>query len=70
MDDRTTAFLEHVQSGGLVEAGDWMPDEYRARLTKFVEMHAHSEVRGVLPERVWFPRAQTLQRKIAVSAKP
>ena len=32
-------FLEHVQAGGLVETGDWMPDEYRARLVKFIEMH-------------------------------
>jgi ring-1,2-phenylacetyl-CoA epoxidase subunit PaaA len=62
-------FLEHVQSGGLVEAGDWLPDEYRARLVKFVEMHANSELMGVLPERDWILRAPTLQRKLALTAK-
>lgn len=62
-------FLEHVQAGGQVEAGDWMPDEYRARLIKFVEMHANSELMGVLPEREWILRAPTLQRKLALTAK-
>ena len=69
MDTRTAEFLEHVQSGGLVEAGDWMPDEYRARLLKFVEMHANSELMGILPERDWILRAPTLQRKLALTAK-
>jgi len=69
MDARTAEFLEHVQSGGLVETRDWMPDEYRARLTKFVEMHANSELMGVLPERDWILRAPTLQRKLALTAK-
>jgi ring-1,2-phenylacetyl-CoA epoxidase subunit PaaA len=62
-------FLEHVQSGGAVEATDWMPDEYRARLVKFIEMHANSELMGVLPEREWILRAPTLQRKLALTAK-
>jgi ring-1,2-phenylacetyl-CoA epoxidase subunit PaaA len=62
-------FLEYVQSGGQVEAGDWMPDEYRSRLVRFVEMHAGSELMGVLPEREWILRAPTLQRKLALTAK-
>jgi ring-1,2-phenylacetyl-CoA epoxidase subunit PaaA len=62
-------FVEYVQSGGLVEADDWMPEEYRARLIKFVEMHANSELMGVLPEREWILRAPTLQRKLALTAK-
>ncbi len=62
-------FLEHVQSGGLVETGDWMPDEYRARLIKFIEMHGNSELMGVLPEREWILRAPNLQRKLALTAK-
>ena len=62
-------FLAHVQAGGGVEAEDWMPDEYRARLVKFVEMHANSELMGVLPERDWILRAPTLQRKLALTAK-
>jgi ring-1,2-phenylacetyl-CoA epoxidase subunit PaaA len=69
VDGRTEEFLAHVQSGGLVEAGDWMPDEYRARLTMFVVMHANSELMGVLPERDWILRAPTLQRKLALTAK-
>ena len=62
-------FLDYVQSGGVVEVDDWMPDEYRARLVKFVEMHANSELMGVLPEREWILRAPTLQRKLALTAK-
>ena len=62
-------FLEYVQAGGLVETHDWMPDEYRRRLVKFVEMHANSELMGVLPERDWILRAPTLQRKLALTAK-
>ncbi|HET6682082.1 MAG TPA: 1,2-phenylacetyl-CoA epoxidase subunit PaaA [Gaiella sp.] len=69
MDERTETFLAHLQDGGLVETGDWMPDEYRARLRKFVEMHANSELMGVLPERDWILRAPTLQRKLALTAK-
>jgi ring-1,2-phenylacetyl-CoA epoxidase subunit PaaA len=66
---REQAFLDHVQSGGQVEATDWMPDEYRARLVKFIEMHGNSELMGVLPEREWILRAPTLQRKLALTAK-
>ena len=62
-------FVEYVQSGGQVEATDWMPDEYRARLIKFIEMHGNSELMGVLPEREWILRAPTLQRKLALTAK-
>ena len=53
MDAREQEFLEYVQDGGLVETDDWMPDEYRARLIKFIEMHGNSELMGVLPERDW-----------------
>jgi ring-1,2-phenylacetyl-CoA epoxidase subunit PaaA len=70
MAPRTEAeFLEYVQSGGLVETTDWMPDEYRARLIKFIEMHGNSELMGVLPEREWILRAPNLQRKLALTAK-
>ena len=68
-DARTQEFVEYVQSGGLVEPTDWMPDEYRKRLIKFIEMHANSELMGVLPERDWILRAPTLQRKLALTAK-
>ena len=60
-------FLEYVQSGGQVETDDPMPDEYRAKLIKFIEMHGNSELMGVLPEREWILRAPTLQQ--ALTAK-
>jgi ring-1,2-phenylacetyl-CoA epoxidase subunit PaaA len=68
-DDRYRAFEEHVLAGGKVEAGDWMPDEYRTSVLRFVEMHANSELMGVLPERDWILRAPTLRRKLALTAK-
>jgi ring-1,2-phenylacetyl-CoA epoxidase subunit PaaA len=58
-----------VQDGGQVETSDPMPDEYRAKLIKFIEMHGNSELMGVLPEREWILRAPTLQRKLALTAK-
>src|SRR3569833_445443 len=61
--------LEYVQAGGQAEAGDWMPEQHRKRLLKFVEMHANSELMGVLPEREWILRAPTLLRKLALTAK-
>ena len=67
--DREQQFLEYVQGGGQVETGDWMPDDYRAKLIKFIEMHGNSELMGVLPEREWILRAPTLQRKLALTAK-
>jgi ring-1,2-phenylacetyl-CoA epoxidase subunit PaaA len=71
MDDaaRAEAFYAHVTSGGKVEADDWMPDDYRAAVLKFVEMHANSELMGVLPEREWILRAPTLRRKLALTSK-
>ena len=69
MDARTQGFLEYVQGGGQVETKDWMPDEYRAKLIKFIEMHGNSELMGVLPEREWIMRAPTLRRKLALTAK-
>src|ERR1044072_502716 len=63
------AFHEYVRSGGQVEVDDWMPDEYRSRLVKFIEMHANSELMGVLPEREWILRAPNLRPKLALTAK-
>jgi ring-1,2-phenylacetyl-CoA epoxidase subunit PaaA len=68
-DARHEAFEAHVTSGGKVEANDWMPDEYRNEVLRFVEMHANSELMGVLPEREWILRAPTLRRKLALTAK-
>jgi ring-1,2-phenylacetyl-CoA epoxidase subunit PaaA len=66
---RYEAFLAHLASGGKVEATDWMPEAYRAALLRFIEMHANSELMGVLPEREWIMRAPSLQRKLALTAK-
>ena len=66
---RAEAFYAHVGNGGKVEAGDWMPDDYRAALLKFIEMHANSELMGVLPEREWILRAPTLRRKLSLTSK-
>jgi ring-1,2-phenylacetyl-CoA epoxidase subunit PaaA len=68
-DERYEAFVAHVQDGLKVEATDWMPDEYRTAVLRFVEMHANSELMGVLPEREWIMRAPTLKRKLALTAK-
>ena len=68
-DERSEAFEAHVVAGGKVEATDWMPDEYRLAVLRFVEMHANSELMGVLPEREWLMRAPTLRRKLALTAK-
>jgi ring-1,2-phenylacetyl-CoA epoxidase subunit PaaA len=68
-DARYRHFEAHVVGGGKVEATDWMPDEYRMQVLRFVEMHANSELMGVLPEREWIMRAPTLRRKLALTAK-
>lgn len=68
-DARIEAFKQAIQAGHKVEAGDWMPDEYRFRVSRFIEMHANSEIMGALPERDWILRAPTLHRKLAVTAK-
>ncbi|NJO81331.1 MAG: 1,2-phenylacetyl-CoA epoxidase subunit A [Blastochloris sp.] len=62
-------FKAHIAAGGKVESTDWMPDEYRTALIRFIEMHANSELMGVLPERDWILRAPTLKRKLALTAK-
>ena len=67
--DREQDFLAHIASGGKVEATDWMPEAYRTALIRFIEMHANSELMGVLPEREWIMRAPSLQRKLALTAK-
>jgi ring-1,2-phenylacetyl-CoA epoxidase subunit PaaA len=62
-------FEAHLAAGGSVESTDSMPDEYRTAVLRFVEMHANSELMGVLPERDWIMRAPTLRRKLALTAK-
>ena len=66
---RIEQFRDYVRNGGKVETTDWMPDEYRKSLLRFIEMHANSELMGVLPERDWIMRAPTIHRKLALTAK-
>ncbi len=68
-DDRVEEFKQYVRGGGTIEPTDWMPDEYRQRLLRFVEMHANSEIMGALPERDWILRAPSLKRKLVLTAK-
>jgi ring-1,2-phenylacetyl-CoA epoxidase subunit PaaA len=69
VEEREAAFRARVERGELIEAGEWMPDEYRLGVLKFLEMHANSEIMGALPEREWIPRAPTLRRKMSLTAK-
>ncbi len=66
---RTAEFKAGIDAGGMVEAGDWMPDEYRQAALRFIEMHANSEIMGALPEREWIARAPSLRRKLSLTAK-
>ncbi|MDQ3646652.1 MAG: 1,2-phenylacetyl-CoA epoxidase subunit A [Actinomycetota bacterium] len=68
-EEKVARFTEHVEGGGKVEAQDWMPDDYRAGVLKFIEMHANSEIMGALPERECLPAAPSLKRKMSLCAK-
>src|SRR5919108_574271 len=68
-EQKVSEFKSRIDAGEKIEAGEWMPDEYRQALLKFIEMHANSEVMGCLPEREWIPRAPTLKRKLSLTAK-
>jgi ring-1,2-phenylacetyl-CoA epoxidase subunit PaaA len=68
-EEKLAEFTEHIESGGKVETEDWMPDDYRRGLLKFIEMHANSEIMGALPERECLPKAPTLRRKMSLAAK-
>ena len=68
-EEKLARFNEHIEAGGKVEANDWMPDDFRRGVLKFIEMHANSEIMGALPERECLPSAPTLQRKMSLCAK-
>ncbi len=68
-EEKLAHFKEHVVAGGKVEANDWMPDDYRGGVLKFIEMHANSEIMGALPERECLPAAPSLRRKMSLCAK-
>jgi ring-1,2-phenylacetyl-CoA epoxidase subunit PaaA len=68
-EEKLAEFAENIEAGGKVETQDWMPDDYRRGVLKFIEMHANSEIMGALPERECLPSAPTLQRKMSLAAK-
>jgi ring-1,2-phenylacetyl-CoA epoxidase subunit PaaA len=67
--DQEAYFLERLDRGDRIEAEDWMPEDYRQQLVRLIAMHAVSEIMGALPEKEWVPRAPTLYRKLAITAK-
>ena len=68
-EEKLAAFNAHIESGGKVEAEDWMPVDFRNGVLKFIEMHANSEIMGAIPEREQVPRAPSLKRKMSLTAK-
>jgi len=68
-EEKLEEFNLRVAGGGKVEVSDWMPDDYRRGVLKFIEMHANSEIMGALPERECLPSAPTLKRKMSLAAK-
>jgi len=68
-EEKLARFNEHIEAGGKVETEDWMPDDYRTGVLKFIEMHANSEIMGALPERECLPAAPSLKRKMSLCAK-
>jgi ring-1,2-phenylacetyl-CoA epoxidase subunit PaaA len=68
-EEKLARFTENIEGGGKVETEDWMPDDYRRGVLKFIEMHANSEIMGALPERECLPKAPSLRRKMSLAAK-
>jgi len=62
-------FEAFLNEGGMVEVDDDMPDEYRATVFRFIELHANSELMGGLTERDWIPMTPGLRHKMTVLAK-
>jgi ring-1,2-phenylacetyl-CoA epoxidase subunit PaaA len=68
-EEKLAGFEARIEAGDKVEAEDWMPDDYRAGVLKFIEMHANSEIMGAVPERECLPAAPSLKRKMSLCAK-
>ena len=71
---RTWADLDEFQAflddGGMVEADDDMPEEYRQEVFRFIEFHANSELMGGLTERDWIPHSPGLRLKQIFLRRP
>ena len=65
----TDDFEEFLDTGGVVEPNDAMPEPYRQAVFRFIELHANSEYMGGLTERDWIPKAPGLHRKLTALAK-
>ena len=68
-EEKLAEFDARIEAGEKIEADDWMPDDYRMGVVKFIEMHANSEIMGALPERECLPSAPSLKRKMSLCAK-
>jgi ring-1,2-phenylacetyl-CoA epoxidase subunit PaaA len=68
-EDKLASFTGGIDTGEKIEAEDWMPDDFRKGVLKFIEMHANSEIMGALPERECLPAAPSLKRKMSLCAK-
>lgn len=67
--EQLAAFEARIARGEKIEAGDWMPAEYRRQLVRMISQHAHSEYVGMLPEGEWITKAPSLKRKMILIAK-
>jgi len=67
--EQLAEFEAKIAGGERLEAGEWIPAQYRYECLRLIQMHANSELMGALPEREWIPRAPTLNRKMALVAK-
>lgn len=67
--EQLAAFEARIARGEKIEAGDWMPAEYRRQLIRMISQHAHSEIVGMLPEGEWIAKAPSLKRKMILLAK-
>jgi ring-1,2-phenylacetyl-CoA epoxidase subunit PaaA len=67
--DLQAHFDETISRKNRIEPRDWMPDAYRASMTRQIAQHAHSEIIGMQPEGNWITRAPSLRRKAILLAK-
>jgi ring-1,2-phenylacetyl-CoA epoxidase subunit PaaA len=62
-------FMKRIEKGEKIEATDFMPEDYRLLVLKFIQMHGVSEIMGAYPEKEWVPKAPTLRRKLGLMSK-
>ncbi|MEM7799984.1 MAG: 1,2-phenylacetyl-CoA epoxidase subunit PaaA [Chloroflexota bacterium] len=67
--EKLAEFEARIARGEKIEAGDWMPADYRKQLVRMISQHGHSEIIGMQPEGAWITRAPSLRRKLVLLAK-